>query len=81
MSLNIFNKNLEQVYISNNNSFHQVNIFQLKNNKYTAMKPSKNKYTKLNKLLKSFFQTELKEYVSNLINYFLLFALITFTSY
>ena len=45
------------------------------------MKPSKNKYTKLNKLLKSFFQTELKEYVSNLINYFLLFALITFTSY
>ena len=32
------------------------------------MNPSKNKYTQLNEILKSFSQIELKEYVLNLIN-------------
>ena len=68
ISLNIFNENQEQIYTSSNNTPYQANIVQLKNNRYTAMKPSKNEYTQLNEILKSFSQIELKEYVLNLIN-------------
>ena len=66
--LKIFNENQEQIYTSSNNTPYQANIVQLKNNRYTAMKPSKNEYTQLNEILKSFSQIELKEYVLNLIN-------------
>ena len=68
ISLKIFNENQEQIYTSSNNTPYQANIVQLKNNRYTAMKPSKNEYTQLNEILKSFSQIELKEYVLNLIN-------------
>ena len=68
ISLNIFNENQEQICTSSNNTPYQANIVQLKNNRYTAMKPSKNEYTQLNEILKSFSQIELKEYVLNLIN-------------
>ena len=68
ISLKIFNENQEQICTSSNNTPYQANIVQLKNNRYTAMKPSKNEYTQLNEILKSFSQIELKEYVLNLIN-------------
>ena len=67
ISLNIFNENQEQIYTSINNTPYQVNITELKNDRYAAMKPPKNKYTQLNKMLKSFSHTELKEYISNLL--------------
>ena len=68
VSLNIFNEGKKYIYASGNNSSHQVNIIQLKNNRYAAIKPLKNKYTQLNGILKSFSHMELKEYVLNLIN-------------
>ena len=68
ISLKIFNENQEQIYTSSNNTPYQANIVQLKSNGYAAMNPSKNKYTQLNEILKSFSQIELKEYVLNLIN-------------
>ena len=43
ISLNIFNENQEQIYILNNNSFHQTNIVQI-NNRYAAIKPHKNMF-------------------------------------
>ena len=45
ISLNIFNENQEQIYTSSNNTPYQVNITELKNVRYAAMKPPKNKYT------------------------------------
>ena len=68
VSLNIFNEDKKYIYASGNNSSHQVNIIQLKNNRYATIKPLKNKYTQLNGILKSFSHMELKEYVLNLIN-------------
>ena len=62
ISLNIFNENQEQIYISNNNTFYQANIVQI-NNRYAAIKPHKNKFVQLNKILKSFSHMELKEYI------------------
>ena len=67
ISLNIFNENQEQIYTSSNNTPYEVNITELKKNRYAAMKPPKNKYTQLNEILKSFSHTELKEYISNLL--------------
>ena len=58
ISLNIFNENQEQIYTSSNNTPYQANIVQLKNNGYADMNPSKNKYTQLNEILKSFSQIQ-----------------------
>ena len=38
---------------------------QLKNNRYAALKPFKNKFMRLEKMLKSFSHKELKEYILN----------------
>ena len=39
----------------------------MENNRYAAMKPFKNKFMRLEKMLKSFSQKELKEYILNYI--------------
>ena len=46
---------------------HKAYIVQLKNNRYAALKPLKNKLIQLEKMLKSFSHKELKEYILNLI--------------
>ena len=63
VSLNISNEDKKYIYASGNNSSHQVNIIQLKNNRYAAIKPLKNKCTQLNGILKSFCHMKLKENV------------------
>ena len=63
VSLNISNEDKKYIYASGNNSSHQVNIIQLKNNRYAAIRPLKNKYTQLNGILKSFCHRKLKENV------------------
>ena len=40
-------------------------IVQLKNNRYAVLKPLKNKFMRLEKILKSFPDKELKEYILN----------------
>ena len=40
-------------------------IVQLKNNRYAVLKPLKNKFMRLDKILKSFSDKELKEYILN----------------
>ena len=63
VSLNISNEDKKYIYASGNNSSHQVNIIQLKNNRYAAIRPLKNKCTQLNGILKSFCHMKLKENV------------------
>ena len=63
ISLNIFNGDNQKIYTSKNDTTNKAYIVKLKNNRYAAIKPLKNKYTQLDEILKCFSQTELKEYV------------------
>ena len=57
-----------KTYHTNNNSANKAYIVQLKNNRYAALKPLRNKFTRLEKMLKSFSHKELKEYILNRIH-------------
>ena len=61
-------KIIKKMYTSINNSENKVNIVQLKNTRYAAIKLPSNKFLRIDKMLKSFSQIELKEYVLNSIN-------------
>ena len=64
-SLKIFdeiNKKI-YIYITKNNSDNKAQIVQLKNNRYAALKPVKNKFIKLDKMLTSFSHKELREHL------------------
>ena len=63
ISLNIFKEDNQKIYASKNDTTNKAYIVKLKNNRYAAIKPLKNKYTQLDEILKCFSQTELKEYV------------------
>ena len=55
ISLTIFDENNKKIYHSKIDSTNKAHIVQLKNNRYDALKPLKNKFTRLEKMLKSFF--------------------------
>ena len=61
ISLNIYNTQNKQIYSSINNSHNKANTIYI-NNGYGSIKLHKNK---LNELLKSFNQTELKKIILN----------------
>ena len=63
ISLNIFNEENQKIYTSKNDTTNKAYIVKLKNNRYAAIKPLKNKYIQLDEILKCLSQTELKEYV------------------
>ena len=52
-------------YTTKNDSTNKAYIVQLKNNRYAALKPLKNKFMQLEKMLTSFSHKELKEYILN----------------
>ena len=63
ISLTIFDENNKKKYITKNNSANKAQIFQLKNNGYAALKPTKNKFIKLDEMLTFFSHKELKEHI------------------
>ena len=63
ISLTIFDENNEILYSSKNNSTNKAQIVKLKNDRFAAIKPLKNKFIKLHKLLESFSHIELREYI------------------
>ena len=65
ISLTIFDENNKKIYTTKNDRANKAYIVQLKNNRYAALKPLKNKFMRLEKMLKSFSHKELKEYISN----------------
>ena len=65
ISLTIFDENNKKIYTTKNGSTNKAHIIQLKNNRYVALKPPKNKLMRLEKMLKSFSHKELKEYILN----------------
>ena len=53
-SLTIFDENNKKNYTTKNDSSNKAYIDQLKNNRYAALKPFKNKFMRLEKMLKNF---------------------------
>ena len=62
-SLTIFDENNKKYYAPKNNGTNKAQIVKLKNDRYAAIKPIKNKFIKLDKLLASFSHIELKEHM------------------
>ena len=60
-SLTVFDENDKKIYSSKNNSTNKAQIIKLKNNWYAVIKPLKNKFIKLDKLLAFFSHIELRE--------------------
>ena len=58
-------KTTKKIYTTKNDSTNKAHIVQLKNNRNAALKPLGNKFTWLEKMLKSFSDKELKEYILN----------------
>ena len=65
ISLTTFDENNKKIYTTKSVSSNKAHIIQLKNNRYAALKPPKNKLMRLEKMLKSFSHKELKEYILN----------------
>ena len=59
----MFDEKNKIIYRSNNNSTHKAQIVKIDNDGYTAIKPLKDKFIKLNKLLKSFSHLEIREHI------------------
>ena len=51
------------IYKPNNNSANKAQIVKIENDGYAAIKPLKDKFIKLHKLLKSFSHLELREHI------------------
>ena len=66
ISLTIFDENKNKIYTSKNNNANKAHIIKLENNdRYAALKPLKNKFIKLDEILKSFSQKQLRKYLIN----------------
>ena len=62
-SLTVCDENNKKIYSSKNNSTNKAQIAKLKNNRYAALKPLKNKFIKLDRLLASFSHTESRKHM------------------
>ena len=62
ISLTVFDENNNITYLPKSNSNNKAQIVKLKD-KYAAVKPLKNKFIKLDKLLESFLHLELREHI------------------
>ena len=60
-SLTIFDENNKIIDVTKNNDTNKTQILKLRNNRYAALKPLKNKFIKLDKVLASFSHKELRE--------------------
>ena len=64
--LTIFDENKNKIYTSKNNNANKAHIIKLENNdRYAALKLLKNKFIKLDEILKSFSQKQLRKYLIN----------------
>ena len=61
--MTIFDENNKRLYTTKNNGTNKAQIVKLRNDRYAARKPLKNKFIKLDKLLASFSNVELKEHM------------------
>ena len=62
ISLIVFDENNNIIHLSKNSSINKTHTVKM-NNRYTAVKPLKNKFIKLNKLFESFSRLELRQHI------------------
>ena len=62
ISLTVYDNTKQIIYHSKNNTNRKAYIIKI-NNRYHALKPTKDKCTKLNNLLKQFTQKELSDFI------------------
>ena len=60
ISLTVFDENNDITYLPKNSSTYKAQIVKINSNRYAAVKPLKNKFIKLDKLLESFSHLELR---------------------
>ena len=60
ISLTVFDENNDITYLPKNGSTYKAQIVKINSNRYAAVKPLKNKFIKLDKLLESFSHLELR---------------------
>ena len=63
ISLTVFDEKNKIIYKPINISVNKAQIVKIDNDGYAAIKPLKDKFIKLNKLLKSFSHLELREHI------------------
>ena len=63
ISLTVIDDDKNILYISHNISSIRAKIVKLKNNRYTAIKPIKNKYIKLKEILRLFSREEISDII------------------
>ena len=63
VSLTVFDETNKIIYKPNNISVNKARVVKIDNSKYVAVKPLKNKFIKLDKLLQSFSHLELREHI------------------
>ena len=63
ISLTVFDENNNITYLSKNNTTNKAHIVKWNNYRYVAIKPSKDIFTKLKEILKSFSNIELREHI------------------
>ena len=68
ISLRISDEDNKKIYHSESVPTNKTHIVQLKNNRYAALRPLRNEFMPLEKILKSFSDKELKENILNRIN-------------
>ena len=67
ISWTVFDENNKILYLSKNNWTNKAQKAKLKNNRYAAIKPLKNKFIKLIKSLESLSHIELREHLQQYI--------------
>ena len=60
ISLTVFDENNDITYLRKTSSTYKAQIVKINNNRYAAVKPLKDKFIKLDKLLESFSHLELR---------------------
>ena len=63
ISLTVIDDDKNILYISHNISSIRAKIVKLKNNRYATIKPVKNKYIKLNEILRLFLHKEISDII------------------
>ena len=63
VSLEIIDEDRNIVYSPSNTNNSEAVIIKLKNNRYAALKPIKNKYIKLKEILQSFTHKEISDFI------------------
>ena len=69
ITLTVYNENKEIIYTPKNNTNNTVHIAKINNHRYNALKPDKNKYNKLDNILKLFTHKELTDYLLRKVTY------------